>query len=240
MQQEAPRQLLHLARPEDVEIHAPRRSLARRIVRHALSMALFPLPAPETPLHAGPGLHLRWRMGWMKGWAMRPLWRAQELLGGTKVRVGRRFSLQGKITFAGPGTVVIGDDVIVDSHATPFTHAPEAVIQIGDRAFVNGTRFGCARRIEVGEDALLADARIMDTDFHPLSRLRSVTREVPVATAPVTIGRNAWVGAGSMVLKGVTIGDDAVVGSGSVVARDVPEGMIAAGNPAKPIAPVPD
>jgi maltose O-acetyltransferase len=53
--------------------------------------------------------------------------------------------------------------------------------------------------------------------------------------APVRIGQRVYVGAGSIILPGVTIGDDAVIGAGSVVTRDVPEGTVAAGNPARVI-----
>jgi hypothetical protein len=46
------------------------------------------------------------------------------------------------------------------------------------------------------------------------------------------LGRNTWVGARAIVLKGTTIGDDSVVGSGSVVRGEVPAGVVVAGNPA--------
>jgi acetyltransferase-like isoleucine patch superfamily enzyme len=47
------------------------------------------------------------------------------------------------------------------------------------------------------------------------------------------IGKNCFIGAGSIIMPGVTIGDGSVVGSGSVVTKDVPPGSIVAGNPAK-------
>lgn len=51
----------------------------------------------------------------------------------------------------------------------------------------------------------------------------------------IKIGRNVWIGSNSTILPGVTVGDNAVIGAGSVVTRDVPENMVAAGNPAKVI-----
>jgi acetyltransferase-like isoleucine patch superfamily enzyme len=183
---------------------------------------------------------LRWQLGWAKGWVVRPGWRLCELLGGSRIRVGRRFSLQGKLTVRGPGTVVLGDDVVVAAHTTPFTHAQGARIDIGNRAFVNGTRFGCVRSISVGVDALLGDSRISDTDFHPVSRRRSSDPTLEPAVAPVRIGDNVWIGGGSAVLKGVSVGENSVVAFGAVVTRNVPPDRIVGGNPARDLGPVPD
>ena len=52
---------------------------------------------------------------------------------------------------------------------------------------------------------------------------------------PVTIGKNCFIGANSMVLPGVTIGDEVVVAAGAIVTRDVDNNTIVAGNPARPI-----
>jgi acetyltransferase-like isoleucine patch superfamily enzyme len=171
---------------------------------------------------------------------MRPWWRLRELFGGPRVRIGKNFCLQGRLTFRGPGTVIFGDDVTVGAHATPYTHARDAVIRIGDRSFVNGTRFGCAQEITVGEDALLGDARIFDTDHHPLSRRRRTDPSLPVTTEPVVIEDNVWIGGGASVTSGTTIGRDSVIAHAAVVTKDVPPGRVWGGNPACDIGEVPE
>ncbi len=182
----------------------------------------------------------RWILGWLKGWAMRPRWALRALTGGPRIRIGRGFSLQGRLTLRGPGEVVLGDDVVVASHARPWTLTREARIEIGDRSYVNGTGFSCARSIRVGRDAILGDARIYDTDHHPVSRRRSADRSLEAAVQPVAIAENVWIAGGAAVLKGVSIGPNAVVGFGAVITRDVPADRIVAGNPARDLGPVPD
>lgn len=58
---------------------------------------------------------------------------------------------------------------------------------------------------------------------------------MPLITKPIVIGRNAWVAADVFIGPGVSIGDLAVIGARSVVIKDMPEKMICAGNPCRPI-----
>ncbi len=55
---------------------------------------------------------------------------------------------------------------------------------------------------------------------------------------PVKIGRNCWIGGGTVIVPGITIGDNVVVGAGSVVTKDIPSGTVAVGNPCKVIREV--
>ncbi len=52
---------------------------------------------------------------------------------------------------------------------------------------------------------------------------------------PVTIGDNVWIGGGVRILPGVSIGSNTVIGAGSVVTKDIPDGVLAAGNPCRVI-----
>ena len=49
----------------------------------------------------------------------------------------------------------------------------------------------------------------------------------------ITIGDDVWIGANSTVCGGVTIGKGSVIGAGSVVTKDIPEGVVAVGNPCR-------
>ena len=53
--------------------------------------------------------------------------------------------------------------------------------------------------------------------------------------APVIIGNNVWIGGGAIIMLGVTIGNNVVIGAGSVVTKDVPDNVIAYGNPCRVI-----
>jgi maltose O-acetyltransferase len=78
----------------------------------------------------------------------------------------------------------------------------------------------------------VADARIIETDFHAVGRDRR-NRSAKIEVASVRIGQNVWVAAGSAILKGATIGENSVIAFGSVVTKDVPADVIVAGNPAR-------
>jgi len=63
---------------------------------------------------------------------------------------------------------------------------------------------------------------------------------MPLVTAPILIGENAWIGADVFVGPGVTIGELAVIGARSVVVKDQPARMVCAGHPCAPLKPRPD
>jgi acetyltransferase-like isoleucine patch superfamily enzyme len=169
------------------------------------------------------------------GWT----YKAWYWLRGARVRAGRNFRVEGRLTIRGPGTVIFGDDVVIGMHVTPWTYSSDAVIRIGDRCFVNGARFGCAEAIDVGADGLLGECHLMDTNFHSTAR----DRRSPLArprVAPIRIGANVWIAAQAGILPGTIIGPNSVVGFGSVCAGEYPSDSIIAGNPARIVRSVSD
>ena len=76
---------------------------------------------------------------------------------------------------------------------------------------------------------------LIDTDTHPIDYEVRRTSNEGTKSAPIVIEDDVWIGAHSIVLKGVTIGARSIIGAGSVVTKDIPSDCIAAGNPCKVI-----
>lgn len=106
-------------------------------------------------------------------------------------------------------------------------------ISLGEKVFFN---FNCVVldvcRVTIGDRTLFAPAVQIYTATHPLN---AVLRRTQESGKPVTIGSDCWIGGGAIICPGVTIGDRTVIGAGSVVTRDIPDGVIAAGNPCRVI-----
>jgi maltose O-acetyltransferase len=107
-----------------------------------------------------------------------------------------------------------------------------AHLHVGARTFVNyGLVALDVAPITIGDDVQIATGVQLLTPTHPIDPARR--RDKWEGAEPITIGDNVWLGGGVIVLPGVTIGADTVVGAGSVVVSDLPEGVVAVGNPAR-------
>lgn len=149
------------------------------------------------------------------------------------------------VLFLGSGAIVLGRDVEFGwprstSFYTGYCHleaaTPQSVIEIGDGAQINNNVFIKSEGpgIRIGARALLgSEVTIYDSDFHDLRPDRR--RGGQPRMAAVELGEDVFVGDGVKILKGVTIGAHSVIGAGSVVTGSIPEGVIAAGNPARVI-----
>ena len=139
---------------------------------------------------------------------------------------------RGTLKISGRGKVIMGDNVLIDGRGDPvipFIHHKDVVISICSTSFVNGVRFGRQTKITIGEYAILADARILDTDFHSIYPDRW-SPDAAVESKPIIIVNNVWVGGAAHILKAVKIGDNSVIGFASVVTKDVLPNCVVAGN----------
>jgi acetyltransferase-like isoleucine patch superfamily enzyme len=114
------------------------------------------------------------------------------------------------------------------------TLTADAIIDIGIVG-ISGSSLCAAKLIKIGDySGLGANSCIYDTDFHPLdAKIRRVQNSVNNSNCKeVIIGKDVWIAANVLILKGVEIGDEAIIGAGSVVTGNVPSKTIFAGNPA--------
>ena len=138
----------------------------------------------------------------------------------------------------GPGKIIIEDNVIIGDQVDLHTYSPEAIIRIGENTFLNGSRIGASKAIEIGSNNIIADVRMMDTDFHWTHKNR-MTDQSPLPMLPIVTENNVWIAAGSALMKGVRIGENSVIAFGSVVTANIPKDEIWGGAPAKKISDLP-
>lgn len=102
--------------------------------------------------------------------------------------------------------------------------------KIGKNVFIN---FNCTfldlGGITIEDDVLIAPNVSILSEGHPVSPEDRHSLKV----AHIHIKKNAWIGAGAIILQGVTIGENAIVSAGTVVSKDVPDNVIVGGVPAK-------
>jgi len=155
---------------------------------------------------------------------------------GGRVRFGRSVIANHRLDVRGKGSVTIGDDANLYAfvgRTRLYTRSPAARIVIGRNVRLNGTTIQAAELIEIGDDCILGDANVMDTDMHPIDADRRHNPAARIRTAPIVMERNVWVGGQAAVLQGVRIGENSVVGFRAVVTSDVPPNVVVAGNPAR-------
>lgn len=114
-------------------------------------------------------------------------------------------------------------------------------ISIGENTFVNtNCMFLDNNKIKIGKNGLIAPYVQIYTATHPLKASERIVQNKNESryltyTEPVTIGDNVWVGGNSVIFPGVTIGSNVTIGAGSVVTKDIPDNVLAYGNPCKVI-----
>ena len=179
------------------------------------------------------------------------------------IKVGQDCKIMGFVNIAGSGKIFIGERFTLTSgnHVNPISGNDEASwlveqnakLTIGNNVGMSSTRVWTHDAVTIGNNVQIgANVLIIDTDTHQLDyRLRRNPNDAffsglsnseiwqkksdGTKSSPVYIEDDVWIGAHSIILKGVTIGARSIIGAGSVVTKSIPADSIAAGNPCKVI-----
>lgn len=126
---------------------------------------------------------------------------------------------------------VADDEIIVNQ---PFYCDYGKQIRVGKRFFANfNLTVLDEARVTIGDDCFIGPNVSIYTACHSTDPVERNTRRE--WAEPVTIGDNVWIGGSVTILPGVTIGSNVTIGAGSVVTRDIPDNVVAVGNPCKVI-----
>jgi maltose O-acetyltransferase len=155
--------------------------------------------------------------------------RARDLLralnGSRDVEMDKRRRILGELLGA------VGEGAWIEP---PFSCDYGRNITLGDRVYFN---FNCVildcAAVTIGSDVFFGPNVQVYAATHPTDH---VARRSGLELArPIEVGSDVWIGGGAILCPGVRVGARSVIGAGSVVTRDVPEGVVAAGNPCRVI-----
>lgn len=149
---------------------------------------------------------------------------------GGRIRIGDRCFLEAGVRLISKGELILGEKVYVLKDASVVSGGQ---VRLEDRVWVaSGSSIG-GQDVILEHDVIVGpQVFVMDGD-HEVNRTTGEILMHGGRRRSVRIKTNAWLGARSIVLKGVTVGEGAIVGAGSVVTKDIPPHALAVGVPAE-------
>jgi acetyltransferase-like isoleucine patch superfamily enzyme len=147
---------------------------------------------------------------------------------------GSRSRLALPIQLEGADRIAIGSDVYIGPGGWLLALEPDARLEIGDGSTMSGyCVVSAAVSVRLGRKVMLGRNVYVADHGHGFQEDRPIIDQPIDNRRPVTLEDGAWLGQNVVVLPGVTIGRNAVIGANSVVREDVPPRSVAAGSPAR-------
>jgi len=130
--------------------------------------------------------------------------------------------------FGGTGRITCRGAEILD-HSAIMSVTREAEIEIGNNVFINrNVIVACRKHVVIGEDTVIGpNVCIYDHDhrFDVNGRVKESAQD-PYKESEVIIGKNVWIGAGAIILRGTTIGDGSIIAAGTIIKGTIPAHVI--------------
>lgn len=162
-----------------------------------------------------------------------------------KAEIEDNIVINGRLRLFGNGKLQLGEGVRINSlyRMNPIGGnefcsiyiKPNALVKIGKNTGISNAALYASKCIEIGERVKIGgNVKIYDTDFHSLNyKERAMANDPGVKSESVYIRDDAFIGAHSIILKGVTVGERSVIAAGSVVTKSVPHDEMWGGVPAR-------
>lgn len=155
------------------------------------------------------------------------------------ITIGNGLKLFCKLSIKGKGRVNIGNNCTVrgiPGSRTQFVtinlNSPEAEVHIGDSVQLLATKISCRFSISIGNNVIIEDSSLLDSDFHSLDISRKLPANESKKNCAISIGDKVCIGVRSVITKGVTIGEGSMIAPCSVIQHSFPPNSFLHGNPA--------
>lgn len=159
--------------------------------------------------------------------------------------IGDKPKIRGKVSTFGHGELKTSNNTIINSslmsnpiggmEKTILFIEKGACLEIGKNTGISNSAIICKKHIKIGSNVRIGgNTCIYDSDFHSLNLEKRISvNDDDIKCKEIEIKDGAFIGAHSIILKGVTIGENSIIGAGSVVTKNIPDNEIWGGNPAK-------
>jgi acetyltransferase-like isoleucine patch superfamily enzyme len=149
-------------------------------------------------------------------------------------KIGYGTKIYGKIGFgSGHGNISVGKNCLLN-RGILFSANRKSFISIGNHCSVQiGTHIISLYSITIGDNTRIGEYVSIRDQNHNFAENNVPIRKQGFTGSPITIGKDVWIGRGSIIMPGVTLGDGCIVGANSVVTKSFGDYSIVVGVPAK-------